>query len=391
MVDPTKLTYCFSTLYQYKDSSLYNCSMDQLPGLALSHIGSFLTTKEILACHQAAKALKPVCQGVTSHTVKINTNEDAESLGQLLACILAVLPWLRQIKINLNHINTVTPASKSICVPGVLIKLKFSSICSEAAVDSIIDWFVQEPEVSIYRICITGDERFLRHRIMRLNTSIFTRNANLLKNETISKIPMLKLTVYIEHLDLSNISVDHNRELIINHKSSYFFCTDPWKITGLVYDISGYKWASMFESMRQDPMMSKSSRMKQVIVNGDIDIPSLSREEPCIHLGKLLPKSVNWLVQPNGPIVIAIIQDLLKVGADSLGYRVCSQYEYLEARLLRSLYPDYRFDIIFGKEFKLEKAKTLQDIFDGMQTEQRIKWLAVEKMLTGDQLKANCK
>ena len=362
--------------------------MEQLPCLVLSHIGSFLNIKETLACHLAAKALKPICQGVTSHTVKINDNESAESLGQQLTCILAALPCLKKIKIIINHVETVTPAAKSIRISGVLIELKFNSICSEAAVDSIIDWFEQEPEVSIDRICITGKETFLRHPIMRLNTSISTRNADLLKNETISRIPILKLAIYIDHLDLSSISLDHNRELVVHHKSSHFFCTDPWKITRLVYDISGYKWASMFESMRQDPMMSKSSRMKQVIVNGDIDIPSLSREEPCVHLGKLLPKSVNWLVQPNGPIVIAIIQDLKKVGVDSLGYRICSQHEYLEAHLLRSLYPDYRFEIVFGKEFKLKKAKTLQDIFNGMHSEQRIKWLAVEKMLTRDQLAA---
>ena len=269
--------------------------MEQLPCLVLSHIGSFLNTKETLACNQAAKALKPVCQGVTSHTVKINTNKNADNLRQLLASVFASLPCLKRIIINLNYIDAVTPAPKSINTPGVLIELNFTALCSEMAVDSVIEWFEQEPEVSINRIGITGKEAFLRHPILRLNMSITSQNADVLNNKVIVKIPRLIVTVYTDHLDLSGISVDHNQALMVYHDyRSKFTCTDPWKITDLVYDTLYDRSRcafDLFESMRQDPMMSKSSRMKQVFVHGDIDIPQL-------HLRNLLPKSVKWLIQP---------------------------------------------------------------------------------------------
>ena len=360
--------------------------MDLFPDLVLSHIGSFLTVKECVACHLATRILKPVCQGVTTHTVKIDDNESAESLGQLLASVFASLPCLKKIKIIMNHVNTVTPAPKSISMPGVFIELSVNAVCSDAAVDSVIEWFEQEPEISIDWICIKGTEKFLRHRIARLNTSISTSNVDALNSKVIGRIPRLVLNMYTHHLDLSNISVDHNIELIIYQNLRSFSCTDPWKITDLVYDTSWYPF-DLFESIRRDPMMSKSSRMKQVFVNGEVNIPqSLSRIKSCLHLGRLVPKSVKWLVQPSGPNVIATFQDLKAVGADSICYRICSQQDYLEAMLLTTLYPAFRYDICFGMEFKIQEAKTVQDIFDGMESKERTKWLAVENLLTSDQL-----
>jgi hypothetical protein len=137
-----------------------------------------------------------------------------------------------------------------------------------------------------------------------------------------------------------------------------------------------------FKSMQQDPMMSKSSRLKQIILYDGDDNPFLS-------MAKALPKRVKWLIQPNGPAALATIRDLKNAGVDNLGYQVCCHHAYLDALLMGILYPGCRFGICVDRQIeKLEiiSVNAVQDIFNCMVPQRRTKWLAVESLLTADQL-----
>lgn len=279
--------------------------MEQLPELVLCHIGSFLSTKDCASCHLASSVLRPICNSIKRHYFDYSN----QVLSEKLLYISAVMPCLESCEIRFVDVSEVQRAPRS-CKTGAMMELLFER-CSELAIDSVIEWFDENIQASVDWRDVTGNELFLRHDIHFLNTSVSCKNAHVLHNSIIGKIPVLGLAVYVKHLDLSGIDITHNKELYIfqgMRGMTKYTCTDAWKITKLIDSNLDCFNGICIESMCD--MHKSRMEMIKLYCNSVYQL---------LPLLKLVPRRMDVLLKPYSN-ALDVIGQMKRAGFDQVSY-----------------------------------------------------------------------
>jgi F-box domain len=369
--------------------------METLPSDIIRHIGSYLDYNDRIRCSETAKCFHSISHTIREHYIRFTEHTYKEKLDNFLRIVRYVKnikPTLYKLHLEFVNVDILHEVPKNLedmfeIIPHDIVYVYFVN-CSSTTESMILQHLnkVKSTTISRRELSLLDVGYLNDYNIINLESEISDANFHILSQKAVVGCHTLNLSVKLKDmaLDLSSIDTNTCVSLCVNIFNNDFVCIDPHKITKLIEWIPGETsdLSKFHMSCMIDPNFQSLSRLQSVYIFESISLVN----NTWLHLAKIFPMNVCYVLCVSNPSVFAFIDELREIGVTHFRYFCYCETSFLHAVMCKRISKKYDFNIekckYFNSNIREEMFPTVKDVYDAMDVESRQVWKMLVQLVT---------